>query len=778
MDRLLRKANIWDLHIHTPLGTPTQKNYGNDSTEEFVDKILSIYENSSNKIGMISFTDHNKINSQAYKYFVKHSNIAILPGIEIDVYLSEKANYSKHIIFYFDEKELDDIDSLKTIVEDYIDKNVKVIFEDFVMHLVSNDKHFAVSPHAFKQDKRGIDFDWFDEQSAKRGTNEFSGLIFPFWEASGKSDICKAIEFLREQYGTDLNRQAIIAFSDSADYKKLSDYIENPHQYFRCLNSFRGLLLAGSDPDRIVYMSEERPEKNPSEKISKIIFSDNLKPLKKENQIEIELSDRLNVIVGGRGKGKSALLDAIVVQMNENKIEERSRREFVKKFHMQIKNFNGSIMPSSTNFLYFSQSYIGKLFDGNSQEKLDSFFKKEFEHNDDVMKTVKDIRMIINKERKSISTIDNNIDDDFKNFNYVKQNVSNIQIKRKLEKHISLFDGVKSYTKAIREILPQDHEIWDDDLEKALSIFVEKLLSNICLFNFNRMIDARFSNEVKNKMHQINRIKSKENRKKVDSRNNIEEKLRDLYNREMKRMRQINGLYKVDKEITELRIKFFSSAGEGKNQFFFVSIIDQEHPVEYARRMIIDAVNKARQKGFSKQSFEDVFIKYAISDELEKSIKETSTFSGLIESIDTLKNIYTRKIQKIIYYNGNTYIDLHRTSPGMQTNAVMEYILHAESTVPLFIDQPEDNIDNEARYAQLTKWIRKQKFHRQIILVTHDANIVINGDAENVIIAEHTGEKFRYEYGALEYDNILDKAAIILDGGKTAIHRRIEKYGE
>ena len=74
--------------------------------------------------------------------------------------------------------------------------------------------------------------------------------------------------------------------------------------------------------------------------------------------------------------------------------------------------------------------------------------------------------------------------------------------------------------------------------------------------------------------------------------------------------------------------------------------------------------------------------------------------------------------------------------------------------------------------------IRKQKYNRQIILVTHDANIVINGDAENVIIANHDEKNFRYEYGALEYGKILDNAARILDGGKTAIHRRIEKYGE
>ena len=50
----------------------------------------------------------------------------------------------------------------------------------------------------------------------------------------------------------------------------------------------------------------------------------------------------------------------------------------------------------------------------------------------------------------------------------------------------------------------------------------------------------------------------------------------------------------------------------------------------------------------------------------------------------------------------------------MHTSVIMEYVLHSDSTTTLLIDQPEDNIDNEARYAQLTKWIKKQKYNRQI----------------------------------------------------------------
>lgn len=189
-------------------------------------------------------------------------------------------------------------------------------------------------------------------------------------------------------------------------------------------------------------------------------------------------------------------------------------------------------------------------------------------------------------------------------------------------------------------------------------------------------------------------------------------------------------------------------------------------------------VLESKYKGFEKKEIDEIFKVYATSQELNENIKDSITFFELEKKIENLEELKAEKVQRIIYKSGEEFINLHNTSPGTQTNAVMEFILHTDSTVPLFIDQPEDNIDNEARYTQLTRWIRNQKYKRQIILVTHDANVVINGDAECVIIANHTSDKFSYEYGALEYGDVLDSAAVILDGGKTAIHRRMEKYGE
>jgi len=777
MSQILRKPNIWDLHIHTPLGTPTKKNYNDITSEEFVDSIIKLYDEASNKIGMISFTDHNKINSEVYNLFREKSDIAIIPGVEIDVFLTQEDKDSKHIIFYFDENELNHIDELKLLIESYLDEHKKAHFEDFVMYLIHNKKKFVVSPHAFKQGKRGIDNEWADEESAAKGKSRFSGLFFPFWEAGGKSDIWKAIDFLKEHSRDDENQQAVIAFSDSADFDKLKKYIENPNQYFLCLNSFKGLLLAGSDLSRIIYNREERPRSNPSEKIKSVIVSNNLKPLKTDNKVEIELSDRLNVIVGGRGKGKSALLGAIVSGIDESKID-TGRISFVKKFHAQIKNFNGTYMTSDTKIEYLSQSYINQLFDNDKQNKIEEFFKKEFSDNDSISNGISNILAIVENSERYEVIEDINVLDDLKNLICINSKTSDMRIQEKRVRMISFHVDDVGYERKIKKILPSDKEIWDENLEKIFYEFICTLLENIARTNYRRLESIRFAQLVKKKIDMQKKKRSQEDKKKVEGRLHIEQKLKYLYAKELERMRQINKLYEVDISMTKIKIQYQEYKGEGENRIFFASVSNKEHPVEYARRMIIEAINKSKVKNLEKMNNEELFGLYATSNEFERKTKENIEFSDLINMISSLEKLRAQIIHRIIYKNAEGYRDLHKTSPGMQTSVIMEYVLHSDSTTTLLIDQPEDNIDNEARYAQLTKWIKKQKYNRQIILVTHDANIVINGDAECVIIANHSGERFNYEYGALEYDNILDKAAVILDGGKIAIHRRMDKYGE
>lgn len=104
-------------------------------------------------------------------------------------------------------------------------------------------------------------------------------------------------------------------------------------------------MLAGSDVDRIIY----------------------------------EFEDGLNLIVGDRGKGKSALLDAVVWKIDSRNIDDSSRSKFVKKFDALITNFYKSTLVSDINIMYFSQTFINKLFDGDSRQRLESFLRSNFQ---------------------------------------------------------------------------------------------------------------------------------------------------------------------------------------------------------------------------------------------------------------------------------------------------------------------------------------------------------------------------------------------------------------
>ncbi|EAU9218929.1 DNA repair protein, partial [Salmonella enterica] len=102
---------------------------------------------------------------------------------------------------------------------------------------------------------------------------------------------------------------------------------------------------------------------------------------------------------------------------------------------------------------------------------------------------------------------------------------------------------------------------------------------------------------------------------------------------------------------------------------------------------------------------------------------------------------------------------------------------------PFVFDQPEDDLDNSFIMKQLVPLFKKIKKYRQVIIVTHNANLVINSDSEQVIVANYDGDVISYEVGAIEDGNIRMQQGIrhhicsILEGGHIAFSVREKKYG-
>ena len=135
-------------------------------------------------------------------------------------------------------------------------------------------------------------------------------------------------------------------------------------------------------------------------------------------------------------------------------------------------------------------------------------------------------------------------------------------------------------------------------------------------------------------------------------------------------------------------------------------------------------------------------------------------------------------------------------SEGNKSFVLLELIIQlGNNEFPILIDQPEDDLDNRSVYEGLVKFLKNKKKERQIIVATHNANIVVGADAENIIVANQNGvgtenynkRQFDYKNGALENqtkdsNGILGKRTIqehiceILEGGKQAFERRKRKY--
>jgi chromosome segregation protein len=128
----------------------------------------------------------------------------------------------------------------------------------------------------------------------------------------------------------------------------------------------------------------------------------------------------------------------------------------------------------------------------------------------------------------------------------------------------------------------------------------------------------------------------------------------------------------------------------------------------------------------------------------------------------------------------NDYIPFRNASAGQQATALLKTLLN-QAGPPLIIDQPEEDLDNPVMLEIVAQvWQAKQK--RQLIFASHNANLVVNGDAELVAWCDHrtVGDQSRGTIageGAIDVPAVRDAIKAIMEGGEAAFNLRKKKYG-
>ncbi|MCT3773372.1 gamma-glutamylcyclotransferase [Elizabethkingia anophelis] len=237
----------------------------------------------------------------------------------------------------------------------------------------------------------------------------------------------------------------------------------------------------------------------------------------------------------------------------------------------------------------------------------------------------------------------------------------------------------------------------------------------------------------------------------------------------------------------------------GKAQYNFKKLreslwnVSDGRSASYNQYPILDEAKKATDKVV----YQDVF------DQIKKLFEDVISGHYILTSKASVSEVVKLVLDDHFFdYWEITYKKdkLGQMSTGKASFVILMLIIGlSKSKSPILIDQPEDNLDNRSITTDLVNYLRNKKLERQIIIVTHNANIVVNADAENVIVANQKGQsdesstsifKFDYINGAIENSferkaeetdilksmGIRQHIADIVEGGKEAFIMREKKY--
>ena len=118
-------------------------------------------------------------------------------------------------------------------------------------------------------------------------------------------------------------------------------------------------------------------------------------------------------------------------------------------------------------------------------------------------------------------------------------------------------------------------------------------------------------------------------------------------------------------------------------------------------------------------------------------------------------------------------------SAGQKPAALLAFLL-SYGDEPIILDQPEDDLDNQLIYELIVKQLRECKPRRQVVVATHNANIVVNGDSELVVAMDFLQGQCIVSQdgtGCIHESKVREKICLIMEGGSRAFEERYKRLG-
>ncbi|OYT33281.1 hypothetical protein B6U96_16480 [Archaeoglobales archaeon ex4484_92] len=918
----------WDLHVHTPASFQHNFKFSSDVErgkyngniwDKYIDELEKIQD-----VAVIGITDYFSI--EGYKKVLEYRQKGrlrnfdlILPNIEfrLDKFISsrkdeEPKRLNFHVIFsneiepekiekefleelhiktpFGEERKLtkENIEEIGRILKEHHERfrdksdyfvgcmNITVSLDEIIEVLDKKKSIFGGKYMLVLPEERWCLIDWDGQDHlTRKELLARSHAIFSSnpntrdWALGKKHESPQ--HFIRE-FGS---LKPCIHGSDAHSFDKLCKPDYNRFCWIKADPTFEGFKQIIYEPEERVRIQEDNPEHRKSIytlssiKISNSKISDELEI----DEQEIPLNPNLVAVIGGKGSGKTALLDLIA-----NCFEDRCKRggedknSFVQRIEEQkpdltveisfigddVENFSKQL----TDAVFFPHSKITYLPQGkieeysgdrtklhkkikeiifSSKDVIESGYKQEFE---ELLEGIKQLEKEIRDINSEIYKLEEDTKPEIVDELKAKKNIKEGELKNKEAELRDLIkkigEGSKGKVEKLKEeenslrlkhskleTIKKDLLKLRDEIKYLLGLNSEISRLNYDLTELGISIDIPhielkpqleaisraigfIESEVDKIVHQINY-----KREELDKLSGIEREHASLLREIENISNEIKSLNSQLEEIDKKKKRIESLENERKEKY--EEFIRKHIELKIVYEKIIEKFSSGKDEILSNIDFkssiffdrsefeekgEDIFdfrrvtseqiqglstkLNEVITDnatevqsKIDEYLIEAFKFKQFLKKTRTSLDFYNWvfgnyfSLSTEIFFNG---IHMDKLSMGQKETVLLKIFL-AGGDHPLIIDQPEENLDNKFVYEALVDAFREAKKKRQIIIATHNANLVVNTDAEQVIVAEFEDNKISYRWGSIENMTIRKDITTLLEGGEEAFRRREMKYG-
>lgn len=877
----------WDLHLHTPeTAKNNQFGSGDDVWEKYITKLES-----NTDIAVLGITDYFSIDNYLFLKQKQEegrlANKTLIPNVELRILPVTQKDTPINIHVLFDPNL--SIDTIKReffqcLKFTYLDNEYSCLKRDLIALGKAYKNNSTLDDNIAK--KEGIsqfnishnslfkiiskpclrDSVVIAVSNSNRDGNsgiQHSSLAATRQEIYRMSDIIFSANgndiqyFLGEKSDDEATIKAnyggikpCVIGSDAHSMDSINVFPNNKCTWIKADPTFEGLKQIIYEPAERVRIQSEDPtfdrEKFP---FTKITIPTQTKVFAGEDDIYFEpsnipLNNNLVSIIGGRGTGKSQLINYLAASFNRGKQPNKynlstdiviGRKASIIEAPKDFKVQDSPNVP----FMYIAQSQIKELV-----EKKDDFSRNILEtigvtdeyglslaYSELAEVTVNEyyrIIKVLNADDKTSQDRKDYINKEIKRYSDFIQNITSEQNRKKLEdykKKVEKLHSIKSWQEKVKQLYEKNNTFanetneilrkWNEQLAKSgISIpliDIQSTQDSLSTVLLPRLNDAynKTEKEIENTKNEFRDYKGDLTTllSNVSSyQNKLSEliKQKETFEKEERKYQTISSesfktlgseIQKSIESYTELiRNKWIEFKGENdsidpKKKELLNIILQKDLNVEAlvtidTEKMYSLLLDKLDGRSYNIEKLSHLIDINTVDDYFRFVCQEGSVhaFSSQIRE-DLRKQIlyfFYRKYTEFISIGVRVTLNnkpITKLSFGQQGTIYLRLQIAANMfSETIIYDQPEDDLDNDFITNELIPIFKKIKLYRQIIIVSHNANLVVNADSEQVIIANNIDGKLSYISGSLENPIINSEVCRILEGGKKAFEDRERKY--